>query len=380
MKVLHLAPWPTQPLIHGGARRTAQLAEWLAAQPGVTVQTHVLPSSAAQVPLAPAHLAPALAWVAHTGGRHLTPKGAAKAVRVIAALRRLLAQARPDLVAVDPAPRISLLAAYWLSGQRVPYVVAPHNVEAVVPGEVPDEYRSRGHLLDVEAAIVRGARACLAISTLDHGLLTALGARSVYFPYFPPTAEVQRFVSVRAARHGGTRQGVLVLGSVSNAPTLNGMREMVHTLAARPLWGQEPVHVAGYRSEVLADASLPAHVRVHGTVSNEQLDALLAQVRCVVLRQPFTSGGLTRLVELNLCGVPVVLTGDYLQAAGQQAWGIHACRQLPEAASFYEDLQRAEAAVMQPPAVTLASLIERGSARAEPGAAAAVARPAAPSR
>lgn len=357
MRVLHIVPWAPEPLQHGGMRRTAQVEGWLGQQSGVQVTRWTAAASG----LGGIFTAPM--WTARTlasglrGLGGLSWKGRAKLLRVVPALALALRNHQPDVVLVETAPHYSLLVALLLAELRLPYVVAPHNIESLVPGAVHSDFASRGSMLDVEAKIATRARSFLAISPLDHGLLQTLGGRGEYFPYYPTAPEVRRFEGIRVRRDVTEKRGVLVLGSVSNQPTLEGMRRLASELAAVSPFPGEPVQLAGYRTEQLQNSATTG-VEILGTVSVAALDQLLAQVRCVVLRQPFTTGGLTRLVELNLCGVPVVMAGNYLQARGQEAYGIYARANLPSHAEFAQLTSQPERLRYQPPSLELASLLK----------------------
>jgi len=333
--VLHILPWAVDPLGHGGTRRSAQICEWLADE-AEAVDTWVVGTRDSNTRLRQMlrHLPTALTQPRGV----LSAQGRLKYFALALMISERVQMMKPDLVVIETAPPHALLAGLVLSRMRLPYIVCPHNVESLVPRQALRDFVSRGAMMDAESEVVTRAASCVAISLLDEGIYKVLGARTVRFPYFPVRSELERFELIRKARlEKKDKVGFLVLGSVSNQPTLEGMRSIVKDLGRLRIFADEPIHVAGYRSESLHDLKNGA-IRVHGMVSDSVLNRLLTEARCVVLRQPFTTGGLTRLVELNLCGLPVLLTGGYLQVRGGDEFGIYVRDELPCDRGFYEKI------------------------------------------
>ena len=80
--------------------------------------------------------------------------------------------------------------------------------------------------------------------------------------------------------------------------------------------------MAGFGTEVLR-AAKPLKVDIRGSVSEKGLRDLLVGCRALVIRQVQTSGFLTRIVEANLCDIPVMILGQYEQAMGMEDYGVN---------------------------------------------------------
>lgn len=199
----------------------------------------------------------------------------------------------------------------------VPYVLFPQNIEFLVRGAVvPDP----GLEFVRESEAIRGAAQVACISDQDAAVCETFNEKVVLVPYRPSEVELQRLDRVGVRREVTPRAGYLALGSASNPSTHPGFLDVVRLLRGRGVPPDE-ILVAGYGTERLRGA-LESDCVVMGGVEPAVLEDLLAKCHGVVVHQRQTSGFLTRLVELNRCGVPVLVAGGYRQAQGLESFGI----------------------------------------------------------
>lgn len=200
----------------------------------------------------------------------------------------------------------------------IPYVLLPHNIEFIVPGKSGE--KGYGQEFDREVAAISGARKCLCISDYDAAVCETFNPNVEVIAYFPGPEDLRTFENIRSRRLTSTKRGCLTLGSAKNLPTRQGVIELVSTLRTRG-YAKDELIVAGFGTESLRE-QIGSHAEVLGSLNDEQLRESLVGCKAVVLHQRQTSGFLTRLVEMNLCGIPVVVLGGYRQAKRLEAFGI----------------------------------------------------------
>jgi len=196
-------------------------------------------------------------------------------------------------------------------------VAMPHNIESLVAGQAsdftgkmaPDWFSEELHSLKKCAHVV-------AISPEDQLLFQLFGIEASLLPYYPPVA-VQQFLSdIRLHRAELLHSNkILLLGTAGNIPTFEGMLKSILLFQSSNQANLE-LHVAGYLTEMLAGHFEKAnHVILHGTVSKEKLGELLSTCKAIWINQPPSTGALTRLSEMMLAGVPVIIN-----QSGAKSW------------------------------------------------------------
>ncbi|MCD6060399.1 MAG: hypothetical protein K0S16_710 [Moraxellaceae bacterium] len=327
MKILHIPKYLGTGMRHGGTRREEQVQELLeeAFPPPHELHTLcILPHRLEWRALAAADIGfyfrllciglPRLLW------RGLSLRGAAWLLVYGVAMRRKILRLAPDHVFLEGSYGASLLLAELLGEAGITYSLLPHNIQFMVPEHRDNFFRNGGIAFEWELRAFRGAVRVHCISSLDRQVADCVGARTALLPYYPVRAECGRFAAIRTDRATTPKKHVLVLGTAFNPPTRAGMQRLLREIAAAPGW-TAPVVVAGYGTEMLGEPG-SAQIRIAGSVPEAELEALLREASFLMVWQPATTGFLTRLIESNLSGIPVVVVGDYAQAAGLEAWGI----------------------------------------------------------
>jgi hypothetical protein len=196
---------------------------------------------------------------------------------------------------------------------RVPIVAVPHNIESLVPGQPPFIVPSPALNQQAEMKMLRMARARFCISAGDAVLLRVEGVDAEILPYFPAADHLRELTAIREARmEDGGAGPLVVLGSVTNPPTMQATRQLLEVLTGlcaeaapvqRNSWPDTVV--AGNGTDQLASFA-GDKVQVHGRIDDVALRKLLICARCLVVNQVRTTGALTRVTEALLAGVPVV--------------------------------------------------------------------------
>lgn len=179
----------------------------------------------------------------------------------------------------------------------------PHNLESLVSSHSV-------HALESEVENLRDCDEVFTIAKEEAWLLRLLGLNAHYFPYFPPREVVEKCEQIhtqRAERGNKLEKHFLLLGSASNGPTKVGMQDLVDYMGEQKL----PFHVsvAGFETEKLKRVE-NSNIEFRGTLSNEDLEALLLEVDALLIYQPPTTGSLTRIPEMLIAGIPVFVNFD----------------------------------------------------------------------
>jgi hypothetical protein len=316
---------------HGGVKRSVQLQPLAAAQGFESINVpHKHPQAFAVVRYAPLSVLRMLPVAAVLGWRFLSLKGVAATLLYGAWLHAMLKRHRPTSVMMEVAPNRDIVLANVLASLKVPFTAWPHNVEFMVPGQHQSYFRSRPAAFAAELRAYRAAQSVQTISRFDAFVLRALGLSNVAVtPYEPPEEDRQALDAIREARRSSRKQGILMLGSIGNPPTREGMTRLLQMIAARND-GRRYV-LAGYGTEALKPLA-PPRVEVLGSVSADRLRDLMIQTEALLIYQPPTSGMLTRMVEAATAGIPTYVMGGYLQAqelAGRGVFPIDDLSELP---------------------------------------------------
>lgn len=191
----------------------------------------------------------------------------------------------------------------------------PHNLESLVPGQISKLTNKKSPLwLQEEIQILKTCDIVFAISREESLLLKQFGIDARYLPYFPCREVYEYFLQIRTKRHVNNVHNkdirILMIGSVINNPTHAGMLSRIEWFLNAHL-GNCKLLIAGYSTEEL-EKNIPSssNITIHGTLSNDQLFNLLVDIDVVLIHQVATSGALTRIPEMLIAGVPVILNAE----------------------------------------------------------------------
>ena len=198
--------------------------------------------------------------------------------------------------------------------RNVRVIVVPQNLEALAPYEQIFTHRiSIAARFRQELHLLQGIEAAFCISTEEEWLLRVFGLPAFYLPYRPAGTIAARLLTARENRSPLTNFGFLLLGSITNQPTLRGFRAFYRLLTLE--LGDLPVkiHVAGHGTERLREEFVDPRVVLHGTVTNAQLDDLMSKAEGLLIMQVPTSGYLTRVIEARYIGLPIIGNADAIK-------------------------------------------------------------------
>lgn len=212
---------------------------------------------------------------------------------------------KPGMLLIDD-PVFLAPAVHYAKTHGVPLVAFCHNLETLSREQVTAS--SQRDMFKYELELLAGCDLIVTISREETFLLKNFGMKPLYFPYFPATDTLNRMAKVRLDREKEKKKDFLLLGTVHNLPTLEGMKQVISRVRSdSPLSGTDRLLIAGYGTGKLQDLADGERVVLLGEVSDTELDNLLTAVKCCIVYQENGSGALTKIPELLAAGVPLVI-------------------------------------------------------------------------
>lgn len=210
----------------------------------------------------------------------------------------------PDLLIIDDPVFLAPLIVY-ANSKGIPIVAICHNLETLSSTQV--EISAQQELFAYELELLAKCDLLVTISKEETWLLRNFGMAPVYLPYFPLRQTVDRLESIRESRQGSVKAYFLLLGTVYNFPTLDGMKRIISAVTGDPVLHEDRLIVAGFGTKQLAGFVNDSCVEVRGDLTDAELDELLTTTKGCIVCQESGSGALTKIPELLLAGVPVII-------------------------------------------------------------------------
>lgn len=322
MSTVFIISFRDQPQRHGGVKRSAQLNEALGELGAETVSlkrpnVEQLKSCLFNPLRTVRHIIRAKMLFFFRG---VTLTGAIKYVLMAATAEQEIRRLKPALVYIETSTGQGILTMDVLRRLKIPYLAMPQNIEFMVPGGVTKTFRSLSASVRFEIEGFKNAVHVKTICNFDAAVLQCFGIEASEFPAFPDEKDASFYRDIQQERTRSEKQHYLVLGTANNPPTFAGMKRLVDELETVSL--ELPVLIAGFGTEKLPKAKNP-QVKLLGSVDDEKLRFLLVHCKAIIVRQPQTTGMLTKLPECNIADIPVFIIGRYMQAQGLQHAGIH---------------------------------------------------------
>ena len=188
----------------------------------------------------------------------------------------------------------------------------PHNIESLVPNQCSSiSGKKSPDWFNEEIKYLSFCDLVFCISKEDTNLLSLFGINAFYLPYYPVLEVERALFKIRKKRtekiNENKRRKILMLGSADNQPTRLGMIDRI-SFFNRSKGIDFKILIAGFNTEILSElVEESSEIRILGTLNSEELDSLLIEVDYILIHQPPTSGSLTRIPEMLIAGLPVIL-------------------------------------------------------------------------
>jgi len=321
MRAIYIPAFENLVMRHGGVKRSNQIREMLdesefSSQPPIRTKQDALKLIFQYPHLFVIYVA---TWLVRSIFLGLTLEGVFYLTAHAIFLHRITRNEKPDLIALELSSGHNMLIGRLIWEMRIPFICLPHNVEFLVPNQRIRYFRNIQQSFEWEREIYQHADTNFAISNFDASVILSLGAKASVLQYYPVRSDAERFSRISTHRRGRNKTSFfLILGTVHNPPTRVGMEKLLRSISRKP---EISFVVAGFGTEELSRYE-STNIKILGGVTDEILDNLLIETEGVVISQIQTSGFLTKIVDLNLCSVPIYFVREYLQGINLEDHGI----------------------------------------------------------
>lgn len=316
-KIIRFTTFNSNPNGNGGDKRTSQITELLSSK---NIESHFLPSGIGEAKNLIDCLQKWLKsityffWVAIFIKRPLHFRTTFRTIRMVTRQKEVFnilnAENHEFVLWESTKTEFSFVVPLFIKkGYRI--VAIPHNIESLVPFQYsvltkeksPDWFNS-------EISLLKKCDFIFAISKEDTLLLNLFGVKAYYLPYFPTDEIFNNLIRIREIRCQKTerkkrKKKVLLLGSAVNPITRDGM---INRIDFFKNWDQNSfeIIIAGYETGQLKKLCEGKDIiQFLGELNNNELNELLNEVDVMLVHQSFTSGALTRIIEMLIAGIPV---------------------------------------------------------------------------
>ena len=342
---------------HGGAKRTRQIREMLSMPDVREIQlTRRVIASRCLNPFCGVQVALlAFGKFRHYGSLRFRLAVSATYVFLQQALRR---NGNVSHAIIEFTPILTCAASECFADEEISYSLFSHNIESLTPGLVSERDAPALHRLEVDA--VSRAVQSIAISGFDASILALFNDDVKVLPYFPPAEDLARLrdIGSQRSKESASDKLILVVGSASNPPTRRGLSRLLQGIE------QNEQRFAGFRIAIVGNETeiyfqSSEHYQVRGSVSDDDLADAMIRCCCIVACQPPTTGFLTRIVESNLAGIPILINQAYRQARGLEEFGVHTYSDWADLAALATSVSGHEARQrFEPPAQEARSILD----------------------
>ena len=205
------------------------------------------------------------------------------------------------------------LMSYAARDNGINVIGLPHNLESLVRGQYSEfTGKAAPYWFEEELQSLSQCQALFTISREEQYLLKLFGLHAGYLPYYPPAEVASYLRGIRNHRGNiGDKKTIFLMGTAGNKPTYDGMLDRIRFFHQQVSGNEFELLIAGYLTENLA-SHLPSDRRIKllGSLSNESLASRLAECSFCWIHQNISTGSLTKIPELMMAGVPVLINSD----------------------------------------------------------------------
>ncbi|MFC2108304.1 hypothetical protein ACFLS5_02465 [Candidatus Bipolaricaulota bacterium] len=319
----------------GGNQRSSQLAADIAKVFGETKSLDISYHKKKAEWLMAVALLPVVWYKLRT--YNLTTLGWLRACSLYKILRKDLAQKREVLFLIEGFHSVFLILGILIRESREQYITFPQNIEFMVPGSHNKHFRTLEGRFRAEISLYRGAIRNVTISEFDRAIIETFSANACTYPFYPIEERLRFLRKVKTARRGSPGREVLILGTTLNVPVRMAVEDFLRKVSGHKC-GEFKINVAGLGTEKLCEYA-SSEITIMGTISAEKLAQVLASAYCVLVPVLQTTGFMTRLVDMNLAGIPVVIFGNYLQARNLKDYGIYFAERIEDLSDVLDKIE-----------------------------------------
>ena len=230
--------------------------------------------------------------------------------RYIKIFETFIKQHKPDLFIWESTVGYNLLLAHALHKNKVPSIALPHNIESLVSGSISVfTHKKSPDWLSEELKYLDYCSKTFAISREENWLLCNFGIDSSYLPYYPTQKAEDYLLGIRDKKlkvkvNSNKVKEVLLLGTFYNKPTADGYIELINNIRQNKdlkdsyswVWLRP---TEGY---VRRGQCTNMGRGEYGSINGPDCKMRLCHHSSAAI-----SGSLTRIPELLIAGLPILL-------------------------------------------------------------------------
>ncbi|MBD2343421.1 glycosyltransferase [Anabaena subtropica] len=190
---------------------------------------------------------------------------------------------------------------------NLPVIALPHQLESFFqiyfykrPSHAVFQY------LKQEIQALSLVNAVFTISEEDQILLNNCGINAEYLPYYPSQRLINFYSQIRQQRKKYPQKEFLILGSVHNQLTREGILELLAWINCYPEKQLLNITLVGNQTESLKNIIDYPWLKIIGTANQTELEDLLLRAKAILIHQLKGVGVLTRIPEMLVAGIPVI--------------------------------------------------------------------------
>lgn len=189
----------------------------------------------------------------------------------------------------------------------------PHNLESLVYSQ--KSYKTPSLIspswLDEEIQYLGWCDELFTISREEQWLLSLLLEKIEvkFLPYFATKMVFKNLLKIRDLRANEKLSNhIMILGSAVNPPTLKGLRQLKEYIKNEKI-DSFNFDFVGFSMSYLTEENekLPDNIKIFDNVPYNILENKLSKALCVLIYQVPSTGALTKIYELQLAGVPIIV-------------------------------------------------------------------------
>ena len=227
-------------------------------------------------------------------------------------------------IILEGGGNLPILVMNYLIFKNLKYNTFLQNIEYLVPEKnLKNYFKSPKDKYFLELNGYKNANSIYTIGYLDSAILGCHKVQSETINYYPSGKDYKKLERIRTYRNKKNIKNnsgfILLLGSVSNPPTKQGMLDAIKFFQSQK--NKYQVKVAGFGTNMFNHLK-SSNIDILGSVTEEKLKKLMQNAKCLIVNQVQTTGFLIKIVDFNLAGIPIFLTSDYYQGLNLEKYGI----------------------------------------------------------
>jgi len=253
----------------------------------------------------------------------LTLTGLIKACSIYKNLRKYIKNKNNYIFIVEGWDDIYLICSLVLLTFNKKYFLFPQNIDFLFPYYKSTYFKSIGFRYVVEKELYINSKCNFVISEFDMNIISCFNNNTEIYNYFPDEEHEKELIKIRLKRINSLSKSsseILIIGTI-HSTTRAAFESFLKNLENIKILDYK-IKIAGYGTEI-SNKYKSDKIEVYGSVNNKILENLLISTKFILIPAVQTTGFLTKLIDMNLSGIPIIIFGKYIQVKNLQEYGIY---------------------------------------------------------